>query len=285
MKKVLISLMVIGLVGGIMGTALADFSDIETSRDNYFSTGSMDLRVSNYMGQEFEDPNVPAFFNISDAWPCCSKDICIDLHNYGQGFQVDPYAYIHFKNFECYGIETKDGKLKPEPEWVAETGMNEAGDRVPVGEKADGTPVYVDGIGLDYGEDCNLNKHVDVHIWVAGPYPHDAAPMTCDEVPDIDWEPLDLSKYDTNPQNGIIKLDELECKQVFLGQIPNCNKIWVRIMLHLQDIPEAYFGLDLFDETNPLEAKWDHWPTNALMKDGMRFDMAFELLQNPAPDP
>lgn len=284
MKKILLSLMVIGLAGGLMGAALADFSDIESSRDNYFNTGSMDLRVSNYLGQEFEDPNVPAFFNIDDAWPCCSKDVGIDLHNWGQGFQVDPYIYIHFKNIECYNIPAKDGKEKPEPEWVAETGMNEAGDRVPVGEKADGTPVYVDGIGLGYGEDCQLSKHVDVHLFVAGPYEHDEYPTLAD-VPDVDWVPLDLSKYDTDPANGIIKLNELACKQVPLGQLPNCQKMWLRVMLHLQDIPEAYFQLDYFDENNPLEAKWDHWPTNSLMKDGMRFDMSFELLQNPAPDP
>ncbi len=299
MKKIIMSLMVIAVTAGLIGGGLlADFSDIETSRDNYFSSGSMDLRVSDYLGVEYDDPRVPAFFQITDAWPCCSKDIVLDLHNAGQGFQWVPYAYLHIKNLECYGVEPEkggilcpDGMLKPEPEYAAEFGLN------PVGEKADGSFVYpcVDPtqpasatnpslLGGTYGENCEFSKHVDVKIFIAGPYPYDLYDSSS-EVPPTDWVPLDLSKYDTDPADGVVKMNELVCHQIELAQIPSCNEIWVNIVLHLQDIPEAWFGWDLFDETNPAEAKWDHWPTNALMKDGMEFDMSFELLQNRLPDP
>jgi hypothetical protein len=58
--------------------------------------------------------------------------------------------------------------------------------------------------------------------------------------------------------------------------------------LHFQDFDEedAYeeglIPTTYFDEDYP-EAKWDHWPTNAMQKDGVMFDIAFELLQNQVP--
>jgi len=290
MKKIFISLMVIALTAGLVGGGLfADFSDIETSRDNYFETGSLDLRVSDYLGNEYDDPNVPAFLEVSDAWPCCSKDIRFDLHNAGQGFQQVPTVYMHIKNLTCYPILTKDDECFTEPEWVAQFGGV-------VGEDQYGNPVEVVGIGL-YGGWCELARHVDVAIFtstrsITGP-----------------WVAVDLSQYDDDPEDGIIKVNELVCEQIELGDLPNCNTLYVMISFHLQDIDEDDIDIDndgdglidedpiddidndgdgwidedpdesYFDETIPAEAKWDHWPTNALQKDGMEFDMAFELLQ------
>jgi hypothetical protein len=277
MKKIVVSLMVITLMAGLIGGGLfADFSDIETSHDNYFNTGSMDLKVSDYNGIEYDDPMVPAFLQVSDAWPCCSKDIRFDLHNMGQGFQAVPYVYLHIKNLECYGLPDKNGDPKTEPELAAEQGLT------PVGEDIDGNPVYacVDptmpasitnpALLGEYGENCELSKHVDVAIFTS---------TTSINGP---WTALDLSQYDNNPANGIIKLDELVCHQIELGQVPSCNTLYVMISFHLQDIPEEYFNWNLFDNVYP-ELKWNDWPTNALQKDGMKFDMAFELLQNRVP--
>lgn len=318
MKRILVSLMTICLVGGLIGGGLfADFSDVETSRDNYFRTGALDLKVSDYLGIEYDDPWVPSFFNVKDAVPCCDKSVFIDLHNQGQGFQIDPYVYLHIKNLECYWVMPKvaykwincvDGECvvvpapvpvpsegaigfglpKPvtEPEFVAECGGI-------AGEDINGDPVIVPGVGCCYGEGCQLSRHVDVHIEVAGPYATGVHP-TSETVPDDDWEAVDLSRFDTDPANGVIKMNELVCNEIELGQIPACNKIWVHIWVHLQDIDEddliaqdvladpdpddGYIGW--FNEAIPSENKWDHWPTNAIQKDGMEFDMAFELLQN-----
>ena len=297
MKKIIMSLMIIAVTAGLIGGGLlADFSDIETSRANYFNTGSLDLRVSDDLGVEYDDPNVPTFFMIDDAWPECIKVVTLDLHNAGQGDQWIPYAYLHIKNLKCHpvephkgGIVCPDGLLKPEPEYAAEFGLN------PVGEKADGTFIYatrdplrpadVDNPALlgPYGENCELSKHVGVQIFTIGPEPSSEPPLPSPAVDDPRWVPLDLTQYDTSPTDGFVKLNELVCHQIELGQIPSCNKIWVKIELQLQDIPESWFGWDLFDENNPAEAKWDHWPTNALQLDGMKFDMSFELLQNRVP--
>ena len=287
MKKILISLMVIGLTGGLMGAALADFSDIETSQGNFFGTGELNLKVSDYLGNEYEDPNVPAMIQYSNAWPCCTKDYYIDLHNAGEGDQYIPWAYIHFKNFSCDDLEAKDGSDKPEPERAAEEGLT------PVGEDVDGNLVYVDiyapasannpaALGV-IGDDCTLGKYIDIQIFWSDEQVEKAEMVQ-------NWRQLDLMKYDTDPKNGVVTMNELECYQIELGQIPNCNKLWLDIKIHYGDIDEddliAWGMLDdpgtgygWFDDTT-VEAKWDHWPTNALMKDVIYFDMSFELLQN-----
>jgi len=281
MKRLLISLMVIGLVGGMMGAAVADFSDIETSRGNFFQTGSLDLKVSDYMGVEYEDPNVPAVIQIDNAWPCCTKDYYVDLHNAGEGDQFVPYAYLHIKNLECYGVLDKFGNAKNEPERAAEEGLT------PVGESKDGAPVYAcqdptkpasatnPPLLGEYGENCTLSKHIDLQIFWSNEQVQRSDNVT-------HWTQLDLSRYDTNG-DGIIKIDEIVCKQLELGQIPSCNKLWLDFKFHLQDVDEDSLGFHLFDETNPIEVKFDHWVTNALQNDGMKFDMAFELLQNKVP--
>jgi predicted ribosomally synthesized peptide with SipW-like signal peptide len=307
MKNIVLSLVVlVVLVAGGVGGTLADFSDIEISKDNTFATGALDLVVSDYLGQEYPT-DAPKFYMIQGAWPCCDKSVFLDLHNYGEGFQVSPYAYLHVKNLSCGWVMPKKpfawldatgakvaapvplpvvgylgtGYPRPvtEPEYVAEEGGV-------AGELANGTAVTVKGIG-EFGEGCQVASHIGViGIYVAGPYEHDTYPTSTD-VPAADWRLLDLSAYDTAPKDGIIKLNELVCNQIPLGQIPNCNKIWVHIALHLQDIDEDSLpaGNQYFDETIPAEAKWDHWPTNAIQEDFTEFDMAFELLQNAVPAP
>jgi len=310
MKNVILSLVVLTvLVAGGIGGTLADFSDIEISKDNTFATGALDLIVSNDLGVEYPN-DAPKFYEIMDAWPGCDKSVFLDLHNYGQGFQKTPYAYLHIKNLSCGWVMPKKpfawldaagnkvaapvplpaenyrgtGYPRPvtEPEYVAVMGGV-------AGELANGTPVTVVGMG-EYGENCTVARHITVFkIEVAGPYAHGSV-NTSSDVPAADWKPIDLplSKYDTDPTDGVIKLNELVCKEILLGQIPNCQKIWVHISLVLQDFDEeAAFAQGLipttyFAETYP-EAKWDHWPTNAYQKDFTEFDMAFELLQTMVP--
>jgi len=307
MKNVFLSVVVLGaLVAAGVGGTLADFSDYEVSEDNFFATGALDLKVSDYLGIEYQGDAVPAFIQYSNAWPCSDKSFYIDLENWGQGDQFIPWAYIHVKNVECGWVwpkqlyrmvlcdpETKvctdemtaakwdemtsdeqEAALaagwKPvnEPEYVAECGGV-------AGEDADGNPVTVPGIGCTYGDDCELAEHVGVMIWVAGPWPHEDKPVYND--PDTEW---------TLVYND--KLDKLDCWEFELGQIPNCNGIWVHVSFHLQDFDEedAYdqglIPTTYFDEDYP-EAKWDHWPTNALQKDYVEFDIGFELLQNRVP--
>jgi hypothetical protein len=297
MKRILVSLMVIGLVGGLMGSALADFSDIETSADNYFKTGGMDLKVVDKFDNEWDDPDVPMMFAVNDGWPECSKDRTFGLHNAGSNEQEPPHVYLHLKNISCNSTDPKvpykwvtfdpatgqiidsvqaDPNAYPvtEPEYVAEKGGI-------AGEDKNGTPVVVPGLGR-YGEDCQLSKHVEISIWVSdtkgGPF-----------------FPIDLFAmgFDLNT-DGFVTVNEVECEQIVLTDkfvgLPGCETIWVKISLKLMDIDEDDLiaqgvltdpgtGYGWFDETDDDEKKWDHWPTNALMYDIMKFDLAFELLQ------
>jgi len=288
MKNILLSVVVIGaLVAAGVGGTLADFSDIEVSQDNYFKTGSLDLTVSDYDMNEYNGDEVPAFIQYEGAWPCSDKSYFIDLENWGQGVQFVPWAYIHFKNVECCWVypkllymwvdEAGDKVDAPTPpagfdEWLE--GMQGTGFPKPVtepehvaeyggiaGELDDGTLVVVDGIG-SFGEGCELKEHISVLIQVAGPWPHEDKPEASIE---LDW---------TTVFSG--KLDVLECQQLELMQIPNCNGIWVHIVFHLQEPSEEDFDLDYF----PDGSKWEDWVTNAMQKDGVHFDMAFELLQS-----
>ena len=256
MRNIILSVLVIGtLVAGGVGGTLADFSDIEISEGNEFETGSMNLKMSDETGALYDGPGpIPAIFTVpasAGAWPCCSKDIRFDLHLEGQGQGTEAHGYIHFKGLECYGVE------KVEPEIAVESGGI-------IGEKLDGTIVYSPPIG-EYGENCELAEHVDIAVFtgptIGGP-----------------WDPVDLQHLD---QNGdmIIKMHEVACNQIYLGLVQCGEPLFVMCTLHLQDVPEEYLGYDLFDETIWQEAKFNDWPTNALMKDGLRFNISCEATQ------
>jgi hypothetical protein len=294
MRNIVLSIVVIAsLVAAGIGSTFADFSDIEISQDNYFKTGSLDLRVSDYLGREYDDPDIPIFWEVSDAWPCCDKSIALDLENWGQGWQGEPWLYLHFKNFECGWVVPKNtykwidcdpdtgecievpapdpepapgtqgtGLPKPvtEPEYVAECGGI-------AGEDADGNPVRVPGVGCCFGEDCTLADHIIITISMAGPWPHEDKPAYEDLVAN-DWTVIWQGPF-----------GDLQCEEFELLQLDNCNGIWLHMSLHMFDIDEDDLGLHYFDE----DSKWDHWPTNAIQKDAVHFDIAFELLQNRWP--
>jgi hypothetical protein len=232
-------------LAGIGGT-MADFSDSEEEMDDVLQAGSLDLKVN---GED--DPNILPFEvrgMIPEKWYDATKQVA----NVGT---IDGWPYMHVKNAEC--IETNDKDLngdgeideldKPEPERVAEFGGKHGQKEVP-------------GVG----ERCDMEKHIAAQIWYGqGP----------------DLVQADLSAYDLN-DDGVIKMDELECNQVLVLQLPQCGEPYdIVFKFMLQDVPESYYDLDIFDETDPHEVKWEHWPTNCYQGDTVMFDILFELLQ------
>jgi predicted ribosomally synthesized peptide with SipW-like signal peptide len=258
MKNIVLSVVVISaLIAAAVGGTLADFSDIETSKDNTFETGSLDLKVSQTIGgvtTYYDDPNVPTLLKVANAMPeCLSKDVAFDLKNDGKYDQGTGYVYIHFKNLVC------EDTGKTEPEIAVEEGTT------PIGELDDGTFVYaVPPLGTDWGTTaaCELADHVDVRIAVSTQGPNGG------------FVDVDLSAYDANGDDNI-KLGELLCWQILLSELGSQKTIWVEIYFRLQDIPEGDLGYDLFPAGN----KFEHWPTNALQDDQMKFDISFELFQ------
>jgi hypothetical protein len=247
MKNILLSVVVIGalVVAGVGGT-LADFSDSEEEMGDIVQAGSLDLKVN---GEN--DPNVLPFeikTVIPDKWYDVSKTVA----NVGT---IDGWLYLHVKNVLCTESNDKDlngdGVIdlldNPEPENVAELGGKHGQKQVP-------------GVGVR----CDMEKHIKFEIWYG-----QTGAMTL----------VDLSQYDKNG-DGVIKMDEIECEQILIDQLPQCGEEYiVNFMFLLQDVPEEYYGLDIFDETDPHEVKWNWWPTNCYQGDTVSFDILFELLQ------
>jgi predicted ribosomally synthesized peptide with SipW-like signal peptide len=278
MKNILLSVVVVTtlLAAGIGGT-FAHFSDTEEVFDNYLQTDELDLKVSTlaYVGGvwvstgEYDQPDIPALVTKDDYMePCLDYSFHFDLHNVSE--YITGRAYMHLKNPRCEDIPSKDGDPKPEPEIVAEQGGY-------VGQ------VWVPGIGEI---ECFLSRHIEVKRI---------------EIQNMDGDTLrvvDLTPYDVDPQDGVVKMNELICHNVELYDIPGCTSIVVLIDFHLQDIDEDALitqgYLDppavpapgdggYFDGTDPEVIKkcWDHWPSNALQKDRIYFDILFSLAQYP----
>ena len=150
MKKILLSLMMISLVGVAVGAGFADFSDSETSFENVFQTGSLDLKVNDQ-----DDPVLPKV-RCECVAPCKSYDFPFTLESHSQC--VSGVAYIHIKNLECIEVEGKcttyvcQGVPMTEPEYV---------------ECAGGLvdSVRVEGRGV---EASLLSRHTDLEIWWCG---------------------------------------------------------------------------------------------------------------------
>jgi hypothetical protein len=248
MKNILLSVVVIGalIVSGVGGT-LADFSDSEEEMGDIVQAGSLDLLVNGK-----NDPDILPM-SVRTMIPDKSYHMVKTIENVGT---IDGWLYIHIKNVEC--LETNDKDLngdgvideldKPEPEIVAEQGGKHGQKMVP---------------GL--GERCDMEEHIRVEILWG---PAGGTPTA-----------VDLSVYDKNG-DGHIKMSELECEQILIDQVPACGDDYeIRIGFILQNVPEEYHGLDIFDETDPHEIKWNWWPTNCYQGDTVSFDILFELLQ------
>jgi hypothetical protein len=241
MKNIFLSVVVISalVIAGVGGT-LADFSDSEEEIGDTLQAGSMDLKVNGT-----DDPNVMPYAlrgMVPEKWYDFSKTVA----NEGT---IDGWLYIHIKNVVCQ--ETDDKGFKPEPEIVAEQGGKHGQEIVPA-----------------LGERCDMEKHIEVELWYGS-----EADFQNDKVQ------IDLSQYDKD-RNGKIKLSELMCEQLLIGQLWQCGEPYrLNFKFMLQDVPEEYYGLDIFDETDPNEVMFDHWPTNCYMGDTVSFDILLMLLQ------
>ncbi len=243
MRNIFFSVVVItALVAATVSGTMADFSDSEEEMGDTLQAGSMDLKVNGA-----DDPDVLPF-HIRGMVPSKLYDVTKTVANMGT---IDGWLYLHIKNVvteeandkDINGDGTIDELDKPEPERVAEQGGKHGQKQVP-----------------PLGERSDMNLHIDVEIF-------------------YDGVQVDLSAYDLNG-DGIIKLDELECNQILIAPLERSGAVHeVNFVFHLQDVPEAFYDLDIFDETDIHERKWDHWPTNAYMGDILEFDILFELLQ------
>ncbi|MBA7631024.1 hypothetical protein ES703_38551 [subsurface metagenome] len=253
MKNIFLSVVVVAtlLAAGLGGT-FAHFSDTEESVGNVVQVGSMDLKLYTITpsGGPFDDPDVPRLLYSVDLQPCESADFTIEVQNAGQPAGDLCYLYLHIKNITCEDVPDKLGNDRPEPEVVAEDGGW-------LGQ------VLVPGIG---DIPCFASQHTSMTIQYAG--------VTV-------WEG---------------KMKDAECINILLGDLLKCETKELHFVFHVQDvdeddliaagtIPQGPAGGDggYFDGTDAdiIEKCWDKWPTNAMMKDRITFDMLFSLVQGP----
>ncbi len=118
MKKIIISLSIIGVVAAvIVGGTVAFFSDTETSTGNTFTAGSIDLKIDNdawFNGEqqeqfswELSDLTNQLFFNYTDLKPGDWEEDTVSIH------VIDNPSWV------CVDINlTKDAdETCTEPEW------------------------------------------------------------------------------------------------------------------------------------------------------------------------
>ncbi|MBA7618286.1 hypothetical protein ES703_25607 [subsurface metagenome] len=251
MKNVILSLVVVAvLVAGGVGGVFAGFSDSEISQDNVILTGSLDLKVNGADDLPWGTGVGPKVV-IEHMTPSKVYHFQIEVRNDGQ-CEIEPDLYIHFKNFVCSnvppehdGIIGPDGGLKPEPELVAEYGGL-------VDQR------WVEGPGQPVGDDCSMASHIDVAISygpLGGPMEEVVSPT---------------------------KMWFLDSEQIYLGKLPPCGETYIiTLALHLQQIEdtEVWPAKDDPNDIGLVPEKFKYWPTNALMKDQIMFDIEFDLLQ------
>lgn len=118
-QKVLVSLMVIGIVGAVAGgSTLAVFSDSETSSNNLFTAGAIDLKIDwneSYNGEKIEDQPLTddpgPIFQLNDVKPGDTGEATISFHVY------DNPAWIWFR----LNVTKDDDNGNTEPELVVDS--------------------------------------------------------------------------------------------------------------------------------------------------------------------
>ena len=89
-KKILASLIIIGILGFALGWGTYSyFSDTETSTENTFQAGTLDLKVN-----DFDDP-VGAVVTLDNMCPCQFEEVSVKLTNVGS---QDGNVSIHITN-------------------------------------------------------------------------------------------------------------------------------------------------------------------------------------------
>jgi len=255
MRNIVLALVLVAmLVAGGVGGTLATWSDSETSFDNYIETGSVDLKVNGA-----DDPpwgtGVPSKVDFGCMVPYkIYGPYPVDVWNASQDCMPPSHLYLHIKDVCCTNTLPKEGsgyvdpitgELKPEPELVAE-----------YGGKVNCTEVG--GVGI-LGDDSTLGDYIYMLI--------------ADE-------------------NGTVLLqgyiNDLVCVETYITDLVPCNEIRLDLYFVLMQPSEEDFGRNYIP--NPGEpgydlleyAKWNDWPSWALMKDAIAFSMEFDLwLEDP----
>ena len=175
MKKILISLMAIALVVGLVGAGtVAYFSDTETSTDNTFTAGTLDLNVGG------ENPNLSPDFTLGPLAPGDSGTITYTLNNVGS---IDGYL-----DLQGIGVVDTEG-TNPESETGNTAEPGELSDNIYVTVTLGASQLYVgllSGIVSDYDANVALAASGTTTLTIAWVVDKDnVAPLGADVGNDI----------------------------------------------------------------------------------------------------
>jgi predicted ribosomally synthesized peptide with SipW-like signal peptide len=250
MKSIFLSVIVISAlaIAGIGGT-LAGFSDTESIEKNKIEMGSIDLKVNGTDDLPWGE-GLSGLISLTKLNPGEEYRTAVKVQNAGD---KDGYLYIHFKNMNCYNIETHEewwieeegtGKMKPEPEIVAEYGGKVNCCTVP-------------GLGVS-GDDCSMGSHVKVAI-------------------DFD------GKWVIGTPEKPINLGSLNCSTYAIGELPLCGEVHeVSFYVIVPQVADPLWPRCAAGALEPEELKY--WPTNRIMADGISFDIELLLFDKPLKD-
>lgn len=264
MKNILLSLvMVAALVVAGVGGVFATLTDTEESTGNKIEVGSLDLKVNDEDDvNAWGSTGIGAVIVQECILPGTPMKTVFNVENEGC---LDGYLYLVFKSLNCYNVEkegaegwiedpniTVGAKMKPEPEMVSEYGGTLAQETIP-------------GVGR-LGDNCCLSSHTFVTAYYGTPAPS-LQPAFLRPPPIID--------------NTVI--GDLDNALTYCGLLPLCGGDWyLEFNFDVPQLTETLndanhtWNWDFFNDCSP----FDHWPTNALMADGISFKVMFILVDH-----
>jgi predicted ribosomally synthesized peptide with SipW-like signal peptide len=298
-------IVIVAVVVSAMGGTLAHFSDTEESVNNTIEVGAMDLKVGHptLANVWFDDPDVPVLISTDYLETIQSEDFEIPLKNVGQPADDPCHVYVHFKEVVCENIDADhdptNGIQNPEPEDVAQWGGKHA-------------QTDIAGLGDNFGDNCSLADW----LWVNIEYPYlDPNPtytysgylgdLVCTNVllgalnkgdeavfhidvklNNIDEDDPRLGlKFDgvDNDGDGDIDEDGRGCVGDTPGVDDDLDGLVDEDPKYEGNWPDVANDGGYFDgeNTDVSFKSWDHWPTNALMKDKITFKILFSLVEGP----
>lgn len=155
MKRILFSLMAVVLCLGLMGGAFAYFSDVETSEDNTFTAGTIDLAVND------ENP-WEGSWEFTDIKPCEDLDpMTAKFENVGNNEGVLTFGFD-------YGEKDKYTEPEPIQEEFEFTSLNNASMELTGDQFA--AILYVAAVTYEYAcpaEGYQGSVHDDLPTWLA----------------------------------------------------------------------------------------------------------------------
>lgn len=254
MKKILTSLVMIAAVGALtLGATGAFFSDTETSTNNTYAAGTIDISVDD------ENPWVNSWSNYLDK-PCQTNYMNFVIKNEGENPARIWKRLVNVTNGP--GDADYEGICSSEPEFVAGGG-----------EFDDGVP-----IANTYEERNNLSAFMIYDMAVCVVPENGVVDTDCPMVVDVTIDGVDYEKPDleNGPWSVLINEDD----QV---RVDNVADNWIKIIDQLQPgeslvVSQSYHLMTWDDSGQPIVTNW-------AQGDIMNFGIELEARQLTAPAP